>query len=63
MPDKANEERSEKRKQTIEEVRREQAHREKGYRERALKLFPWVRSRIFREKSSPAHGTSQRSQP
>lgn len=51
MPDTTNEERGEKRKQTIDELRREQARREKSYRERALKLFPWVCARCGREFS------------
>lgn len=42
---------AERRKQTIAEVRREQAQREKGYREKALKLFPWVCARCGREFS------------
>ncbi len=33
----------------IAEARREQAEREKGYREKALKLFPWICARCGRE--------------
>jgi hypothetical protein len=33
----------------IAEARREQAQREKGYRERALKMFPWICGRCGRE--------------
>ncbi len=33
----------------IAEARREQEQREKGYREKALKLFPWVCARCTRE--------------
>ena len=33
----------------IADARREQEQREKGYRERALKLFPWVCGRCGRE--------------
>ncbi len=33
----------------VAEVRRDQARREKGYRERALKMFPWVCGRCGRE--------------
>lgn len=51
MPDTTNGERGEKRKQTIAEIRLEQARREKTYRERALKLFPWVCARCGREFS------------
>jgi hypothetical protein len=35
--------------QTVAEARRERERREKGYRERALKLFPWVCARCGRE--------------
>ena len=35
----------------IEEARRRQAQREKTYREKALKLFPWVCGRCGREFS------------
>lgn len=51
MPDTTNGERGEKRKQTIAEIRLEQARREKTYRERALKLFPWVCAHCGREFS------------
>ena len=33
----------------VAEVRRDQARREKNYRERALKMFPWVCGRCGRE--------------
>jgi len=33
----------------VAEARRERERREKGYRERALKLFPWVCARCGRE--------------
>ena len=33
----------------IAEARRDQALREKGYRERALKMFPWICGRCGRE--------------
>jgi hypothetical protein len=42
---------AERRKQIITEARRHQASREKEYRERALKLFPWVCGRCGREFS------------
>jgi len=35
--------------QTVAEARRERERREKGYRERALKLLPWVCARCGRE--------------
>ena len=35
--------------QKVAEARRERERREKGYRERALKLFPWVCARCGRE--------------
>ena len=35
----------------LAETRRRQAERERGYRERALKLFPWVCARCGREFS------------
>jgi 5-methylcytosine-specific restriction endonuclease McrA len=44
-------EKSEKIRQTVAEVRRDQERREKTYRERALKLFPWVCARCGREFS------------
>lgn len=49
--DRAHGKEGEKRKQTIVELRHEQARREKSYRERALKLFPWVCARCGREFS------------
>lgn len=39
----------EKQKQIIAAARREQELKEKSYRERALKLFPWVCARCGRE--------------
>ncbi len=41
----------EKLDQVIAEARREREQREKGYRERALKMFPWVCARCGREFS------------
>ena len=35
--------------QVVANARRDQADREKGYRERALKLYPWVCGRCTRE--------------
>jgi hypothetical protein len=40
-----------KHKKLVAEARRHRAEREKGYRERALKLFPWVCGRCGRELS------------
>ncbi len=47
----APEKNSEKMDQIIAEARREREQREKSYRERALKLFPWVCGRCGREFS------------
>jgi len=33
----------------VEDARRERQEREKGYRERALKIFPWICARCGRE--------------
>lgn len=38
-----------KKDQIISEVRQERARREKTYRERALKIFPWICGRCGRE--------------
>ncbi|MBU0986217.1 MAG: YajD family HNH nuclease [Proteobacteria bacterium] len=35
----------------VEEARRERRQREQGYRERALKIFPWICARCGREFS------------
>ena len=51
MPSKKEEMHAERRNQFIAQARREQAAREKTYRERALKLFPWVCARCGREFS------------
>ncbi|MET0101790.1 MAG: YajD family HNH nuclease [Sedimenticola sp.] len=40
---------SEKLDRIVEEARRNREEREKGYRERALKLYPWVCGRCARE--------------
>ncbi|MEJ2694582.1 MAG: YajD family HNH nuclease [Candidatus Thiodiazotropha sp.] len=45
MPDKAEE----KLDRIVAQARRDREQREKGYRERALKLFPWVCGRCGRE--------------
>ena len=37
--------------QTLAQVRRDQGERERSYRERALKLFPWVCAKCGREFS------------
>ena len=47
MPDKS----SEKLDHVVARARREREEREKGYRERALKLYPWVCGRCGREFS------------
>ncbi len=39
----------EKLNRTLAQVRRDQSEREKSYRERALKLFPWVCAKCGRE--------------
>jgi len=49
MEDRNNRKQGGKIEQTIAEVQLEQARREKSYRERALKLFPWVCARCGRE--------------
>jgi len=51
MRDTKSGEKGEKIRQTVAEVRRDQERREKTYRERALKLFPWVCARCGREFS------------
>ena len=40
-----------KRERIVAKVRRDQARREKSYRERALKMFPWICGRCGREFS------------
>ena len=40
---------SDRQKQVVEKVRKEREDREKGYREQALKLFPWICARCGRE--------------
>ncbi|MES9967860.1 MAG: YajD family HNH nuclease [Sedimenticola sp.] len=40
---------SEKLDRIVEEARRNREEREKGYRERALKMYPWVCGRCARE--------------
>jgi 5-methylcytosine-specific restriction endonuclease McrA len=40
-----------RREQLIAEARRDREKREKGYREQALKLFPWICARCGREFS------------
>jgi hypothetical protein len=42
---------TDRQKQVVTEARRSQMEREKGYREQALKLFPWVCARCGREFS------------
>jgi hypothetical protein len=37
--------------QVVADARRERASREKGYRERALKMYPWICGRCSREFS------------
>jgi 5-methylcytosine-specific restriction endonuclease McrA len=51
MQDTKSGEKGEKIRQTVAEVRRDQERRENTYRERALKLFPWVCARCGREFS------------
>ncbi|MEJ2025297.1 MAG: YajD family HNH nuclease [Deltaproteobacteria bacterium] len=51
MPEENKVSEEEKRKETIASLRREQARREENYRDRALKLFPWVCARCGREFS------------
>lgn len=46
-----NSDSSGKREQIIAEARRDQQQREKTYREKALKLFPWICGRCGREFS------------
>ncbi len=40
---------SENRERVVAQARRDQLHREKSYRERALKMFPWICGRCGRE--------------
>ena len=42
---------TQKRDQIVAQARREKNAREKGYRERALKMFPWICGRCGREFS------------
>ena len=49
MTDKKTTGVSANRDRIVAEVRRDQARREKNYRERALKIFPWVCGRCGRE--------------
>jgi 5-methylcytosine-specific restriction endonuclease McrA len=49
MPPKKTGQDTERMKQIIAEARREQEQREKGYRERALKIYPPVCARCGRE--------------
>ena len=49
MPTKKTPTASDKRNQIVTEARRDQARRERGYREKALKMFPWICGRCGRE--------------
>ena len=49
MPPKKTPTSPDNRDRIVAEARRDQARREKNYRERALKMFPWVCGRCSRE--------------
>lgn len=49
MPPKRTVPNQQKLDQVVASARREQADRERGYRERALKMYPWVCGRCSRE--------------
>ena len=49
MPLKKTPTAADKRDRIVAEARRDQARREKGYREKALKMFPWICGRCSRE--------------
>ena len=49
MTPKRTDQHMERLDQKVAEARRDRERREKGYRERALKLFPWVCARCGRE--------------
>jgi hypothetical protein len=51
MPSPTDESERERMDRIVAEARRSRREREKGYRERALKLFPWVCGRCGREFS------------
>lgn len=51
MPPKNTHTEGDKMDPIVAEARREQALRQKGYRERALKIFPWICGRCAREFS------------
>ena len=49
MASSSDENRSAKLDKVVAEARKQRAEREKGYREQALKLYPWVCGRCSRE--------------
>ena len=51
MSSKKTQTEADRRNQIIAEARRDRQLREKGYRERALKIFPWICARCGREFS------------
>lgn len=51
MTDRGPSDKNDERHQLIAQARRERELREKSYRERALKLFPWICGRCGREFS------------
>ena len=51
MPGKSNEPDNARLDRVVAEARRAREERERGYRERALKLFPWICARCGREFS------------
>ena len=51
MPPKGTRPDSEKLERVVAEARRERERRERGYREQALKIYPWICGRCGREFS------------